>query len=96
VTARIFFSLSALAANLLASAGSGASPVTPDSLPRLLSSVIPHAISAAEHTSAAPDLEMGTTSANLALESFVPLWLVATFLAICILIRRRQRVPLRC
>ena len=96
MTARIFFSLSALAANLLAGAGSGASPVTQDSSPRLLSSVIPHVISAADHSSSAPDLESGMVSANLALENFAPLWLVSTFLAIHIIVRRRQRVPLRC
>ena len=96
MTARIFFSLSALAANLLAGASSGASPVTPDSTPRLLSSVIPSVISAAEHSSSAPDLEAGTVFANLGLESFVPLWLVATFLAIYIIVRQHQRVPLRC
>ena len=96
MTARIFFSLSALAANLLAASGTGASPSAHDSLPRLLSYVIPHVIAAADHSSSSQDGAPGAFYAEIALERLTPLWVVATFLAITIIVRRHQRVPLRC
>jgi hypothetical protein len=96
VTARIFFSLSALAANLLAASGAVASPPAHDSTPRFLSSVIPHVISAADHSSGAQSGDVAAAHSSLTFGQLVPMWLVATFLAIAVIVRRRQRLLLRC
>lgn len=96
MTARILFSLSALAANLLAASGTIGSPPVHDSVPRLLSSVIPHVILAAEHSTAVPAGDVVAVHASLAFNAGFPMWLVATFLAITVIVRRRQRALLRC
>src|SRR6185436_6271859 len=92
VTARIFFSLSALAANLLAASGAVSSPPAHDSTHRFLSSVIPQVISASDHSSAAPAGDLVAVHAGLTFGQLVPMWLVATFLAITVIVRRRQRL----
>ena len=96
MTARIFFSLSALAANLLAASGAVSSPPAHDSTHRFLSSVIPHVISAVDHSSAAPAGDVVAVHASLTFGQLVPMWLVATFLAITVIVRRHQRLLLRC
>ena len=96
MTARIFFSLSALAANLLAASGAVSSPPAHDSTHRFLSSVIPQVISASDHSSAAPAGDLVAVHAGLTFGQLVPMWLVVMFLAITVIVRRRQRLLLRC
>jgi hypothetical protein len=96
VTARIFFGLSALAANLMAVTNTGAPASAHDSLPRLLAYVIPHVIAAQEHSASAQDGAPGVIYAENALDQLTPLWVIATFLAITVIVRRRQRIALRC
>jgi hypothetical protein len=100
VTARIIFSLSALAANLLASSGAAVSPATPsDSQPKLLRSVVAFVISAAEHASPAASINHHAAQALEALTDSPyrsSLWLLASCIAVNFFLRRHSRALLRC
>src|SRR5258708_11055924 len=70
VTARIIFSLSALAANLLAASGTATPrPAPTDSLHRLFRSVVPYVLSASDQPAATPSLDHRAPQAFLALEA---------------------------
>jgi hypothetical protein len=53
-------------------------------------------ILAAEHSTAVPAGDVVAVHASLAFNAGFPMWLVATFLAITVIVRRRQRALLRC
>ena len=99
----ILASLTALVACSYAQgAPSSAGEVTrTDSLPRLLHTVVPLLVSAAESVSPAP-VARSAVHAVLALEALAAtplagaLYLVASLLAVNVLLRRHQRTLLRC
>ena len=99
LTARILFSLSALAASLFA-VQTHSRPSTHDSVPRF---VAPFVISAAlENAAPAPVLPHPAPQETLALDALhvtpyrSSLWLVASDVAISSMERRHQRIALRC
>jgi hypothetical protein len=106
LTARIIFSLSALAASLLAGAGTPVSHPSHDSTsrllrPRLLSLGATFAFSVAEHASPALVFSPAPSAAfSLNALTATPfrrsLWLVASLVAIDSIERRHQREFLRC
>jgi hypothetical protein len=101
LTARIIFSLSALAASLFAGSGTPSLHPSEDATPRLLRFVAPFVLSACEHTSPArPFIHTAEATFALAALTATPfrrsLWLVASFVAIDSLARRHQREFLRC
>jgi hypothetical protein len=101
LTARIIFSLSALAASLFAGAGTPSLHPSDVATPRLLRFVAPFVLSAGEHVSPArPFIHTAEATFALAALTATPfrrsLWLVASFVAIDSLARRHQREFLRC
>jgi hypothetical protein len=103
LTARIIFSLSALAANLLAGSGVAISQTAPsDSNPRLLRSVAALVISGAEAATPVASFDHRAPQATLALEALTDthlrgaLWLVASVIAVNFFVRRHLRALLRC
>jgi hypothetical protein len=100
LTARILFSLSALAASLFA--GSGTPVVHPahDSTPRLLRFVAPFVHSSEHASPTRPFPHLADAPFALAALTATPfrrsLWLVASFVAIDSIERRHQREFLRC
>jgi hypothetical protein len=101
LTARIIFSLSALAASLFAGTGSPSLHPSQDSTPRLLRFVVPFVLSASEHASPARPF-VHTPEATFALAALTAtpfrssLWLVSSQVAIDFVARRHQREFLRC
>ena len=104
MTARILFSLSALAASLLAGSGT---PVarsaheSHESTPRLLRFAVPFALSASEHASPdRPFTHASDSTFALAALTATPfrssLCLVGSLVAIDLMERRHQRTSLRC
>ena len=101
LTARILFSLSALAASLFAGSGTPLLHPSEDARPRLLRFVAPFALSVSEHASPArPFIHTAEATFALAALTATPfrrsLWLVSSFVAINSLARRHQREFLRC
>jgi len=101
LTARIIFSLSALAASLFAGSGMPVLNPTQDSTPRLLRFVAPFVLSVSEHASPArPFIQTAEATFALAALTATPfrrsLWLVASLVAIDSIERRHQREFLRC
>jgi hypothetical protein len=101
LTARILFSLSALAASLLAGSGTPVVPCSHDSSPRLLRFVAPFALSVSEHVSPArPFTNAPEAAFALAALTATPfrssLCLVASMVAVDSFERRHQREFLRC
>jgi hypothetical protein len=101
LTARIIFSLSALAASLFAGSGSPAVQPSHDSTPRLLRFVNPFVLSVSDHASPArPFVHTPDAAFALAALTATPfrssLWLVASSVAIDQTERRHQREFLRC
>jgi hypothetical protein len=102
LTARIIFSLSALAASLFAGPGTPVVHPPHDSTPRLLRFVAPFVFSS-EHASPArpfPPHLIADAPFALAALTATPfrrsLWLVTSFVAIDLIERRHQREFLRC
>ena len=101
LTARILFSLSALAASLLAGSGTPALNPSHDSTPRYLRFVVPFVLSVSEHAS--PDRPFThAPEATFALAALTAtpfrssLCLVASMVAVDSFERRHQRTFLRC
>jgi hypothetical protein len=103
LTARIIFSLSALAASLFAGVGRPAHPLH-DPVPRLLRPQllgVAFVLSASERTSQdRPFIHTPDATFDLAILAASPfrssLWLVSSFVAIDFIARRHQRKFLRC
>jgi hypothetical protein len=106
LTARIIFSLSALAASLFAGSGTPSLHPSEDARPRLLRPRLlcfgaPFVLSVSEHASPArPFIHTAEATFALAALTATPfrrsLWLVSSFVAIDSLARRHQREFLRC
>jgi hypothetical protein len=101
LTARILFSLSALAASLLAGTRAPVPSPIDNAMPRLLRFVVPFVLSASEHVSVAqPYTHAPEAALALAALTATPfrrsLWLMASFVAIDFVARRHQREFLRC
>jgi hypothetical protein len=101
LTARIIFSLSALAASLLAGSGSPVDRSSHDSTPRYLRLVAPFALSVCEHASPErPFTHAPEAAFALAALTATPfrssLCLVASMVAVDSFERRHQREFLRC